>query len=670
MRNFAKTGLSGFLASILLFGCGGSDNDNNDNELGNDFQSFVLKDSLEYSTSGLTKVISPLEAGSTSVRIKINPEETTPSFIFLEQYAASKGFHIAKVKITPSGESSKLSFEYGENSKDSHIVIPNGEWVDLSLAWDVENNDLTLAAQSGDSYLGDYTDTLGSPRAVQVVRLGHGEEGSVSSTEDPLKIDSFEIFNSETIAVYSESFDKTSDFKSFGSWGDNKISSDSSGYTPAEVLDSGSTYLSGAELSSALPDKSNSVRLVNLSGGDAAHARFNLTQPMSSGTFSVDLNPDSMDSTEIFVFLATKNGSYEDSVSYIKLRPEYYGTRVENVLYNTNGKTIHNDTGFQIPHAEWRTLQLSWNVDENNLDITLLDEQGNSSPTFKSELVNQVPVDLFDIKVGLESETTQEGVGLLVDNYRVVDSNGNTIVDEGFHSGSPSLPPSPPVNDYGDWSFEYAEIDSQDSSTPIDVEPLDPAKLIDLNSENQQYVEITDFMTDDAGEIRSSVYGGSHLGTISYKLFYPIEETGRYKLVLASSTTATEYNVNSFTFDDGIIKDSENVELGSFDKGKWLDISVEYDREKATIFIDGVKVGTAKNTSDNKLYYVRIISGSTDGTTDVGIYVDDLNIVTDAGRWIFDNFESYEVGTMLTPYNSSFLKDTISAEILEGDLKE
>jgi len=672
MKNLTKTALSVALISCLLSGCGGSDgSDGSSGADGtpevNEFQSYILKDSLEYSTSGLTTVISPNVAGSASISLKVNSNETSPSFIFLDQYVASQGSHIAKVKITPSGDSSRLSFENGSDSKDTGIVIPNDEWVDLSLAWDVEGDSLTITALSGENVLGEARDSLSLLRPVQVVIVGHGEEGSVSSTDEPLKVDSFEIFNSDGDAIYSEYFDKTSAFNSFGGWGDNIISSDSNGGTPAETLNENISSYAGSGSLASLSIESNSVQLVNSSDDTAAHAKFFLEEPMESGVFTVDLNPDTMDSTEIFIFLGTENGTHDRSVSYIKLRPEYYSTRVENVLYKPTeskpeGTNYYYDTGFQIPHGEWRTLQLSWDVAKNNLDIELLDEKGNSGYVFSSELINQVPVVYFDIKVGLSSETTQEGEGLLIDNYRVLDSEGDTIVNEGFDSDS--LPSG------GDWQFVDAGIYTQDSSTPIEVDPLDPAKRIDLDSDNQQYAKITDFMTDDAGEIRASIYGGSYLGTISFKLFYPIEETQKYKLTLASASTTNAYSMNNFGFSNGYISDDDSVKLGTFEKGKWLDVSVEYNREEATIFIDGVEIGTAKNITDNKLYYVRIISGSESGTTDVGIHVDDLNIITDLGRLISDDFESYPVGTELTSYNSWFLKETVSAHVLEEPLEE
>jgi len=399
------------------------------------------------------------------------------------------------------------------------------------------------------------------------------------------------------------------------------------------------------------------------------------------------------------------------SVSFLKQagieKDAYIGlygssTSTSNALIDlriqSTGYVIRNNDGIDvtIPFTEdkWTTVEMTWDASaasDSVAPLITLTIDGTSVTTAAFASVSQ---SLSDVAAGVQTIIFKLGdnssvIGdpaFYIDNFKLYSDLAGTVIafEDDFESYD--------VGVSLDTDNANTVYNSSTAETVVDSIDGPGGSASDVNVNNLA-AQITDNMTDDAGELRYKLSSSDIIPAGKISVAFLKEDAiekdayiGLYGSSTSTSNALIDLRIQSTGY---VIRDNDGIDVTiPFTADTWTTVEMTWDASMAsatqapllTLTIDGTSVTTepfassSQSLSDVVAGVQTVIFKLGDNSSVIGApgyFIDDFKLYADIGGTMLqfeDDFESYTEGVSLdtdnadTPYNSSSAETIVAVK--------
>lgn len=455
--------------------------------------------------------------------------------------------------------------------------------------------------------------------------------------------------------------------------------------TPAELV----ITITGAPTGGGEP--TNVAKITDNMTDDAGELRVKLDSAVAQGKLTVSFLKEDKAETADGVAKDAYIGLYGESTSTSNA---IIDLRIQADKFVIRDKDDIDVTIPFVPGA-WTDVEMTWDASTASASVAPLVTVTINGTSVTTEAFSSASSSLSDVMTGVryaifklgDNSSTIPGAAYYVDNVKLYsDLAGTTVVFEddfeGYEVGV---------------SLDTDNADSPYNSSTAEAVVDSIAGPGGSENPNNQVAQITDNMTDDAGELRYKTSEAIVQGKLTVSYFKEDKaETadgaakdayiGLYGESTSTSNAIVDLRIQADKF---VIRDQDDIEVTiPFEPDTWTDVEMTWDASAAsasvaplvTITINGTSVTTEAFSSASSslsdvmtgVRYAIFKIGDNSSTIPAAAYfVDDVKLYSDMeGTAIVfeDDFEGYAVGDSLdtdndaSPYNSSTAEAVVAVK--------
>lgn len=414
---------------------------------------------------------------------------------------------------------------------------------------------------------------------------------------------------------------------------------------------------------------------------DAGELRYKLDSAVSQGKLTVSFLKESKAETadgiakDAYIGLFGESTSTKNAIVDLRIQADKFVIR------------DHDDIEVTVPFVPdvWTDVEMTWDASSASDSVAPLVTITINGTSVTTEAFSSASQSLSDVMAGIryaifklgDNSSTIPDAAYYVDDIKLYSDLAGTVVEfeddfEGYTEGD--------------------SLDTDNGASPYNSSTAEAfVALVGGGSESQnttQFAQITDNMTDDAGELRykhgSAIAQGKL--TVSFLKEDKVETSdgvaqdayiGLYGESTSTSNAIIDLRIQADKF---IIRDHDDIDVAvPYTPDVWTDVEITWDASAAsssvapmvTLTINGTSVTTeAFSSASSSLsdvmtgvrYAIFKVGDNSSTVPNAAYYVDDIKLYSDIeGTTVEfeDDFESYSVGDSLdtdngaSPYNSS-----------------
>ncbi|QBY03683.1 hypothetical protein E2K93_04490 [Thalassotalea sp. HSM 43] len=421
---------------------------------------------------------------------------------------------------------------------------------------------------------------------------------------------------------------------------------------------------------------------------DAGELRYKLDSAISQGKLTVSFlkennstNPDG--AKDAYIGLFGESTSTSNAIVDLRIQEDKFVIRDQDI-----------DVAIPFVPGVWTDVEMTWDASAATDAIAPLVTITINGTSVTTDAFSSASSSLSDVMAGVryaifklgDNSSTIVDAAYYVDDVKIYsDMAGTTVAFEDDFEGYT-------VGDSLDDDNGASPYHSNTAEAVVALYGTDTGPTTGPGSAGNQIAQITDSMTDDAGELRYKLDSAIAQGKLTVSFLKQDNSTNpdgakdAYIGLFGESTSTSNAIVDLRIQEDKFVIRDQDIDVAiPFVPGVWTDVEITWDASAATdavaplvtITINGTSVTTdafssASSSLSDVMTGVRyaIFKLGDNGSTvvDAAYFVDEVKIYSDmAGTTVAfeDDFESYTDGVSLDPdSNDASVYHSNSAEVI------